>query len=555
MSEKRPRSGLLSRIAAPIAKLVRRSGGSLDEMTEDEAAREVALAEEVARANPQSSAQSLTAEDFTLAIGQVLSEDNGKFGTKLQVISLVEFREAVGERWAKVSDKVMMIAEGVINAHIGPGNMFSRQGTDFFVLLFRTCSNAEARRRALTIAQELGTRLVGDQFQGIERPLALAAELDMAEALNPDGSLNFGALDGAVGEMRSLVAKTVSDKAARGWVPPATAATAPEGGLRRHLMPSGPAPAKTPAPPQRAPIAVTAERPRAPLQDPGWKPMERRPLPASVSAWVEPDRLEPDPGIAGGPPAVTSDTKLALLWRPTWVAAGETIGAYKARIQRVDNPGQTPLEGACAYPWNDDDSANTLDRFAIATAMRDFRASEAAGNKSTAIVPIHWRTLSAENRMEFLAPFANLSQQSRAGRVVIDLFGVPERVDAKTLAETIRAAKPLCREIMLRGRLTESRAKLAADCGAALVGVDLAELAPGERTDDDHLIAALRAFLDGARKTGLGAYVWGARRRKVVVAAVQAGFALVNGAALMKDIAKPAKQLPAPKARFAAPAP
>lgn len=553
MSGKRSRSGLLSRIAAPIAKLVRRSGDDLDRMTEDEAAREMALAEDLARANPQP--QSLTPEDFSLAVGQMLREDDGKFGTKLQVISLVEFREAVGERWAKVSDKVMMIAEGVINMHIGPGNMFSRQGSDFFVLLFRTCANAEARRRALTIAQELGTRLVGDQFQGVERPLALAAELDMADALHSDGSLNLGALDAAVGEMRSLIAKTVSDKAARGWVPPATAA-APEGGLRRHLMPSKPAAARPATPPPGAPIAVTAERPRAPIQDPGWKPMERKGIPASVSAWVEQDRRSADPLAAiGGPAAITPLSKLALLWRPTWVAAGETIGAYKAQIQRVDSPGQPALEGACAYPWTDDASANALDRFAIATATRDFRASEAAGNNSTAIVPIHWRTLSADNRMEFLAPFANLTQQSRAGRVVIDLFGLPEEVDAKRLADTIRAAKPLCREVMLRGRLSASRAKLAADCGAALVGVDLAELALGERTDDDHLIAALRAFLDGARRTGLGAYVWGTRRRKVVVAAVQAGFAMVNGAALMKDIAKPAKQLPAPKARFAAPSP
>lgn len=44
--------------------------------------------------------------------------------------------------------------------------------------------------------------------------------------------------------------------------------------------------------------------------------------------------------------------------------------------------------------------------------------------------------------------------------------------------------------------------------------------------------------------------MWGVRRRKVIVGAVQMGFGMVNGPALMKDIPKPAKRLPAPKSRF-----
>ncbi|NFV79493.1 hypothetical protein G4223_05145, partial [Magnetospirillum aberrantis SpK] len=67
---------------------------------------------------------------------------------------------------------------------------------------------------------------------------------------------------------------------------------------------------------------------------------------------------------------------------------------------------------------------------------------------------------------------------------------------------------------------------------------------------DDALLAALAAFNAAAGKTRLGSYVWGVRRRKVIVGAVQAGFAMVNGPALMKNIAKPARQLPAPKSRF-----
>ena len=93
-------------------------------------------------------------------------------------------------------------------------------------------------------------------------------------------------------------------------------------------------------------------------------------------------------------------------------------------------------------------------------------------------------------------------------------------------------------------------AGLAVDCGASMIGIDLAELALSERTDDSHLIAALEGFQRSAEQARIGAYVWGVRRRNVVAQAVRVGFAMVNGAALMKDLARPAKVLPAPKARF-----
>jgi hypothetical protein len=120
------------------------------------------------------------------------------------------------------------------------------------------------------------------------------------------------------------------------------------------------------------------------------------------------------------------------------------------------------------------------------------------------------------------------------------------------LGTVIARAHELCRDVGLRTRLTDPRAAMALDCGAAYIGVDLAELSGAERCGDDQLLAALRAFQAQAAKARLGAYVLGVRRRAVIVGAVQGGFAMVNGPALMKDIPRPAKVLPAPKSRFTA---
>lgn len=557
MSEKRSRSGLLSRIAAPIAKAARRMArrGTVDEMSVADAAREMEQARAAAR---NAASDSLTSEDFRLAMEQVLREDQGRFGTKLHVVSLVEFREAVGERWAKISDKVMMIAEGVITKHLGAGNLFARQGTDFFTLVFRTCSADEGRVRAHTIAQELGTRLVGDQFQGIDRPLALSAEMDLADAVQIDGTLNHPAIQKAVGEKRAFLAGTVSDEKSKAWVPPATSQIAAKPIPQHHDILAA---VKRVTAGDDLPNAVTGTEKTVSAKDPGWVAMEApNRIKSSDTAWIILDSGPPSeaqtpnkaPAILPSAPPLPDSTRLSLLWRPTWVAGNETIGAYVARIQRQDKTDGLALDGALAYPREDENSVLTLDRYCIANALRDFRASENAGNGSTVVVPIHWTTLSADNRMDYLTPFADITQQARSARVVIDLFGIPDQTSARQLAEIVAIAKGLCREVILRTRLTDSRAKLAADCGATMIGIDLSQLPPAERTDDTALLGNLRRFLDQAGTFGLGAYVWGARRRAAVVGTVQGGFAMVNGPALMKDIAKPAKVLPAPRARFSA---
>lgn len=558
MSGKRPRSGLLSRLAAPIAKAARRVVRRGKESEDDEVKRlmEMALSE-ADRARAQTAPAQLTDDAFQMTTKQMLAEDDGAFQVKLHVISLVEFREAVGDKWSRVSDKVMMIAEGVINMHMGPGNMFGRQGTDFFVLLFRTVDNDEARRRALIIAQELGTRLVGDQFIGEAIPLALAAEVSLEDGLNGDGSINLDAVHKAVGEIRALIASqnTGDTPTPRAWMR-SVAAAPDDGAPRRHLLPSAPPP--RPKADKRPPIALPPERaPKPPPKDPKWKPLDGvQKAPVKDPTWVILDAGDTNPLPAVlhveelGPEPLPADARLALQWRPTWVAAGETIGAYKARILRVDTEGATPLDGVKAYARDDEPGTHTLDRFCIANAVRDFRTSEAAGNGSTVIIPVHWATLTAENRMEFLAPFADLTLQSRDTRVIIELFGVPVDVKPMILGSVIQNAKTLCRGVALRTRLSSPRAAMAADCGAAMIGLDLSELALPERTDDDTLLEALNGFLAAAGKARMGAYLWGVRRRKVLMGAVQGGYAMVNGSALMKDIPKPAKVLPAPKTRF-----
>ena len=539
MSAKRPRSGLLSRLARPFSALGRLVGGS--EETPD-----IALPRDAAT-------DSIVEDSFSLALETMLIEDEGQFQTKLQVISLVEFREAVGDKWYRLSEKVMMIAEGVINMHIGAGNVYGRRGQDFFVLLFRNTAQAEGRRRAVQIAQELGTRLVGAQFIGAERPLALATEISLADAMGADGQLDLDAIQDAVGEMRAIIAPSPQD---RGYRPHLTKLSSDEdlpilhstlppplpeqGDLRAHLRPSKLTTKDFVPRRSMLPSHGAAKTENAPQQvaPPTWKAVSM----AGPLAGMEP---------GGFAPPMPGDARLSLSWRPCWMKVGEVIGGYEARVNRVDAPGATAYEGCRAYPGDGGETALTLDRFTIGATIREMRSAETATSRSAIILPLHWASASSPHRLSLLAPLGDLSEEVRSNRLIIDLFGVPDHAPDSQMAATIQALRPLCRDVMLRVRLATPRGPRAADCGATLIGIDLAELPAAERTDDDGLLDMLAALHQSADSAMLGVYAWGIRRRAVVAGAVHGGFAMINGPGLMKDLPRPAKVLPAPKSRLA----
>lgn len=541
MSRIRPRTGLLSRLASLVA------GRRND-------------AEPAVKPGPTGvPRQDLIDDTFRLALDQMAQDEEGRHRTKLQVISLIEFREAVGDKWYRVSDKVMMIAEGVIQLHLGPGNVFGRHGEDMFVLIFRTCPSEEGRRRALTIAKELGTRLVGDKVLGMERPLALAAEISLDEALTADGRLNLWAINTIVGEMRAILNQEEAPEAEdnlRSWMKQRLTET-PAQPLRRHLQPSPPAPPKKPEPPraslQPSPPAPKSARKVAPVKagpltaPSGYVPIEggtARPAPEWKVLKV--DQAATDVLLDGDRP-LPPDTRLSMMWRPTWSADGEVIGAYRAYVQRFDRRDEPPLEGSQAYT-DGGATAQALDRFVIGAAMKGFRQSEAANQGAVVVLPIHWATLHSPLRMELLAPMADVTAEVRKARLVVELFGIPDRSSADDIANAIQVLRPLCRDVMMRSQLGVANALAAARSGASMVGVDLAELGTPDRIDDDHLLARLVELQTQAAKAELGAFVWGVRRRKVIVGTIGGGFNMVNGPALMKDIAKPAKVVPAPRA-------
>ncbi|NKD77302.1 hypothetical protein HEQ60_05950 [Haematospirillum sp. H1815] len=99
---------------------------------------------------------------------------------EVHLVSLTQFRQAIGDTWDRVGAKAIMLAEATLRKVAGHGNpvrVFSEEGV--FLLAFPRLSELEGRRRATEAAIAVGQKLVGARFRivgdGMSAPLVCLA--------------------------------------------------------------------------------------------------------------------------------------------------------------------------------------------------------------------------------------------------------------------------------------------------------------------------------------------------------------------------------------------
>jgi len=153
-------------------------------------------------------------DSVSLTLTSLVQETETRASGRVQVLSLVDFRDAVGDLWDKYQDKILIIAESTIARMIGRGNTFIPQGEDAWLLLFPGLDEDKAEQRTDAIASAIGKKLVGAQFTSHELPLPAAAKLDLNGAFNADGSLNMDAIRTAISKVRQTqIARVVAQRA------------------------------------------------------------------------------------------------------------------------------------------------------------------------------------------------------------------------------------------------------------------------------------------------------------------------------------------------------
>jgi hypothetical protein len=438
-------------------------------------------------------------QDIHQSLDDVLKQEAGRYGTKVHVVSLAGFREAVGsEKWRKMADKVLMIAESAIHRNIGKGGVFGRRGEDMYVMVFSRLSPREALARGQQVAKEVGERLMGSARFSADG-LVHCVEMDLDAALGDDGELNLGALADAVAEVR---AAEEAD--------PETAKRREE--LRRSLQPSDWQPPEG----ERRTFA------------------EAKPIEAMSDAAV--DKVE------------TANGRYEIEVLPTWEAQGEALASGLVQIIRHDRPDLPVLIGNAAYTGGQG-VAFALDQLVADQAMRLLQQLASEHLRTVLVVPIHFSSLVTRQRMMVTGIYARVPDAVRKLRLDLEVFGAPPEPTPSQLADVCSALKPLCRDVLLRLPSPHFAPGLAADARFDAIGLDVEDMAEEDR-GDAMVLRALASLQQGAESVGLNSYSWHLRSRPTIRGAVRLGVGRVNGPALMKALPKPRAPLPVPKTKF-----
>lgn len=527
-----------------------------------------------------------------LTLEDILKEDIGAFGGKMHIISLVEFKEAIGSaRWLKLSTNIMMIAEGVLRSRLGHAHAYAQRGTDMFVLGFRHLSDGEAKNRAIMVAEEIGGRLAGANFGG-KQALVRVAEIAPEDLLGEGEGLDEDALHAAVADGQAVTPTADNGSAAAHfWSsrPPEkkpqrllptvdpTALHQPERRYwhqaalpdreesRRAWATSG-AGADYDDTPAEDPVAAAArEAAQAPRWEPLVKPLseaERRhfeemhggllatlspqdylkrgTLDATEEASPAPAPLPPEDPEPEVDAASKAPGAVDLTLRPCWTLATEAADTFLLR---------PVLTGGSIPAGETREPAALHDPLIAAEAVKALAAMAGAGNKAVLVVPLHAVSLAGERRAEVLRALCTAPQSQRMLQLRVELVGITPNTRAATVTAAVQALHPVVREIALRTPLLEP-ARAVFGIKGVLVGADLDTVAAADR-HPERLAAALRQLEEKARLGGAtGTFAWGLKRRQEIAAALNAGIRQVGGNAFSKDIPLPGRIVRLPKGKL-----
>ncbi|MGB0670071.1 MAG: hypothetical protein ACPGNT_01130, partial [Rhodospirillales bacterium] len=462
-----------------------------------------------------------------LSLEDMLKSMSGRF-SKVHLITFADFRHALADRWNTLGEKVMMIAEGTVRRHLDKGDFFNRHGEDAFLMVFAKLNEMEGRARAARIADELGRRLVGAQFKGLENAAIRTAEVAAEALLTEDGGLDLNRLEEAVasatphGEPTAKAGKPQNKPAdPAGVQEPISPKLSTRDRLKQKDEPRLVALDHKKRVTEAHLVTMESKKQKAAGSDPQWQSMK----------------------IARAPlPALLADAQ--FLFFPTWSSRTESVDTHFIQPCRTAADG-TPLVGQRVLPPDPDDALRlALDQEILARAAEALMGMSSS-NRTTVVAPVHWRTLQERQRDHLTSVLTGANEAIRLIGLVIEVVGLPADALPSDIMEVRHWTAGQASDVLVRLPLDEPRVDQV--CHAGFGGVSLHLFDPPARVLE-RMTEYLYTFHALAGTTPLN--LWGTRRRDDIMVAVENDFARVNGPALKKAADQPGAPMPLKRGPF-----
>jgi len=321
-------------------------------------------------------------------------------------------------------------------------------------------------------------------------------------------------------------------------LPPAAAAPSPPAAAAataaREPAPPPPLPERTP--PAKPAQMWQAGEPREEAPEAKMVDIDHAPT-VPGEEWRAIAKMAPKPREAERPAALLPRSSFAMveaMWRPTWTMARRRVELHLCRPILRD--GRSVRGGDDLLPL----LGGVVERLDYETILAAVVSLSRVGGRAlgTIVLPIHFPTLRLQAEIDRILPALDAcAGLPGIGGLWVEVTGVPATAKSARLAEMVARVRDHCAGVLLRRDLAAPQWDPASVGAVEGVGIDLAGLNQWER-NPGHLAETLRQFRAQARP--LPAYAWGLRDHRELTVAIEAGFAITNGADLLPDTALPA---------------
>jgi hypothetical protein len=436
--------------------------------------------------------------------------------SKLQLIGLERVRTVLGDRWAKLADRVRGIAQSIIEKNLLPGDVFEPHSDDGFLVLFAQLSQEDARFKSAAICRQIERHLIGCNLTDISDCAFEVVIIDAERASAGQG--------GDVPDNGGQVTLDRGENAAHGL-----------GGAPSHsaVLTYESAGASNP-PPQRdkAPTQVDDDEvtlvPEVALRGMQWKPIA--PDNPGQDSFIGDETANVGAAKTRSPSPKGKLTDEQWLYRPVWDFQRSALMTFALIPFRLDAGVLVCDEDEEGEA--DDEYLFKRDTIALARCAHDLADLSNSGRRLPILAPIHYGTIvNNRRRTYFLDRLKNIAVERRK-LISFELGRCPQ--DGLTLGLTNAIA-------------------LMRSYGAHLairVGPDWRDLRPVERSgfvmatvDTSHSrlpeaarIPAFEKFAERTRAAKLDCAVWGLNTRSMVIAAAAAGIRHLAGSAIAPEV-------------------
>ena len=450
----------------------------------------------------------LDPKTFVTVLGEMIQADKSQ-DLRLQVFSLVEFREALASKWHRLGRLLEVAIPAIARQHINAEkDIFAQIDSEVSLLASTNTHRQQVRTCVASIARDVAHQLFGDAVINGRRPKVIITSIPLYSALATDGNLDHRAIATAIAQAESFLK------------PPQAVANGPT--------------AMDVAEPHRSTLAALMKEPLPISSLSGGKAEVSVALPS----WMD-RQLDEQAVAAKSGDQLTGDSSLTLLWTPTWVTAQSKLGAFQARLIRVDRDGEAPLEGSKAYQNITPVEALTLDRFVATQTAQELKKLHFANQHVGLVMPVYWLSLAPRWRDCVRLPIMDCPVAARRKFLKIEIFGISSAMPSYMFNYMFEPMEAVGCDVMVRLPLADAKV-IPLLRSVKAVGIDLAELSGQDRVGDAELFRKITHFRATARNYDMACYIWGVRRRPLIAKMIENGFSFINGPGVMCDLGHPA---------------